>query len=70
LNRSRSGREVSGRIIERHFEDGADVKKGQLLFTIDPRPFQVQLSQAQGQLARDQAQLQNAQTRSGSISIN
>ncbi len=35
--------QVAGRITERHFQDGADLKKGQLLFTIDPRPFQAQL---------------------------
>src|SRR6476646_635784 len=32
--------EVSGRITELHFNDGADLKKGDALFTIDPRPFQ------------------------------
>ncbi len=47
--------QVSGKIIARHFEDGADLKKGDLLFEIDPRPFQAVLSQAQGQLAKDQA---------------
>jgi membrane fusion protein, multidrug efflux system len=36
------------------------VKAGELLATIDPRPFQVQLLQAEGQLARDEALLQNA----------
>ena len=35
--------EVSGAITEIHFADGADLKKGDLLFTIDPRPFQAQL---------------------------
>ncbi|MEO5717881.1 MAG: efflux RND transporter periplasmic adaptor subunit [Chthoniobacterales bacterium] len=38
--------QVSGQIIARHFEDGADVKKGDLLFTIDPRPYQAVLDQA------------------------
>src|SRR5690349_22790420 len=32
--------QVAGRILEQHFTDGANVKKGQLLFTIDPRPFE------------------------------
>ena len=41
--------EVSGRITEIHFADGADLKKGDLLFTIDPRPFQAQLNSARGQ---------------------
>lgn len=49
--------QVSGQIIERHFEDGAEVKKGDLLFTIDPRPYQASLDQARGQLAQAQAQL-------------
>ncbi len=49
--------QVSGQIIERHFKDGADVKKGDLLFTIDPRPFQAMLDQANGQVAQAKAQL-------------
>src|SRR4051794_38730361 len=36
--------QVSGRITEIHFVDGADVKPGDLLFTVDPRPFQAQLA--------------------------
>ena len=42
------------------FREGQFVSRGDLLAEIDPRPFQVQLEQAQGQLARDQAQLANA----------
>jgi multidrug efflux system membrane fusion protein len=49
--------QVSGQIISRDFQDGADVKKGDLLFTIDPRPFQAALEQAQGQLAQAKSQL-------------
>src|SRR5712691_1331287 len=49
--------QVSGQIIARHFQDGADVNKGDLLFTIDPRPYQAALDQAQGQLAQAKAQL-------------
>src|SRR6202011_974776 len=49
--------QVSGQIMARHFQDGADVKKGDLLFTIDPRPYQAALDQAQGQLAQAKAQL-------------
>jgi multidrug efflux system membrane fusion protein len=49
--------QISGQIIERHFADGADVKKGDLLFTIDPRPYQAALGQAQGALAQNRAQL-------------
>lgn len=46
--------QVSGRIIKIHFTDGADVKKGDLLFTIDPRPFEVALQQAEANVSRDQ----------------
>ena len=49
--------QVSGQIIERNFQDGADVKKGDLLFTIDPRPFQAALDQAKAQAALDQVTL-------------
>jgi multidrug efflux system membrane fusion protein len=49
--------QVSGRITEVHFVEGQDVKKGDLLFVIDPRPFQASLEQSQGQLKADQAQL-------------
>ena len=49
--------QVSGQIESREFRDGADVKKGDLLFKIDSRPFEAALTQAQGQLAQAQAQL-------------
>lgn len=49
--------QVAGRILERDFQDGAELKKGQLLFTIDPRPFQAQLDAAQAQLAQSRAAL-------------
>jgi multidrug efflux system membrane fusion protein len=54
--------QVSGRIDQRHFEDGAEVKKGQLLFTIDPRPFQAALDSAQAQLAQSKAALDLAKS--------
>ncbi|MCI0448027.1 biotin/lipoyl-binding protein, partial [bacterium] len=38
--------QLSGRITQIHFKDGADVKKGTLLFTIDQRPFEAQLNEA------------------------
>lgn len=53
--------QISGELISVHFREGQDVKKGDLLFTIDPRPFQAQLKQAEANLARDKAQLLNAQ---------
>jgi multidrug efflux system membrane fusion protein len=49
--------QVSGRITEIHFADGADLKKGDALFTIDPRPFQSQLDAAQANLAQSKAAL-------------
>src|SRR6266545_4611254 len=49
--------QVSGQIITRDFQDGADVKKGDLLFTIDPRPFQAVLDQDKAQAALDQVNL-------------
>jgi RND family efflux transporter MFP subunit len=53
---------VSGQITRIDFRDGIDVKKGQSLFEIDPRPFQAALEQAQGQAARAAATLTNAQS--------
>jgi len=49
--------QVSGKILQRHFQDGAEVKKGDLLFTIDPAPFQAALDQAKAQAVLDQVTL-------------
>jgi membrane fusion protein, multidrug efflux system len=49
--------QVSGRITKIHFADGANVKIGDVLFTIDPRPYQAQLNQAEANVAQAQAAL-------------
>jgi len=49
--------QVTGQIIARHFQDGSDVKQGDPLFTIDPRPYQATLDQAKAQAALDQVTL-------------
>jgi multidrug efflux system membrane fusion protein len=51
---------VDGQIVKVGFKDGDDVEKGQLLFQIDPRPFEAQLQQAQANLLKDKAQLEYA----------
>jgi len=52
--------QVTGVVTHAHFKEGQNVKKGQLLFTIDPRPYEAAVKQAEANLARDTAQLQNA----------
>lgn len=49
--------QISGQIIAREFKDGADVKKGDLLFRIDPRPYEAALASAQADLALNEATL-------------
>jgi membrane fusion protein, multidrug efflux system len=53
--------QVTGEIVGVHFTEGQDVKKGQLLFVFDPRPFEADLLRAQANLAQDEAKLQNAE---------
>ena len=57
--------QVTGYLLRQGYQEGAFVRKGQLLFEIDPRPFQAVLDQAQGQLAQAKAQLANAQAVQG-----
>jgi membrane fusion protein (multidrug efflux system) len=57
--------QVTGYIMRQGYQEGAFVKKGQLLFEIDPRPFQAALDQAEGQLAQAKALLANAQAVQG-----
>ncbi len=52
--------QVEGEVSKVHFREGQEVKKGEWLFTIDPRPFEALLQQARANLARDQALLENA----------
>ncbi len=52
---------VETTIVSVHFEDGAKVREGDLLFTLDARQIDAQIEQAEGMLAKDQAQLEGAQ---------
>jgi membrane fusion protein (multidrug efflux system) len=53
--------QVTGYLMKQAYQEGAFVKQGQLLFQIDPRPFQAALDQAEGQLAQSKALLANAE---------
>src|SRR5216684_3507454 len=57
--------QVAGYLLRQGYQEGAFVKKGQLLFEIDPRPFQAALDQAEGQLAQATAQLANSEAVQG-----
>lgn len=52
--------QVGGRIIERDFQDGESIKKGQILFVVDPRPYKAQVDSAQATLAQAKAALELA----------
>jgi membrane fusion protein (multidrug efflux system) len=53
--------QASGYLVKQNYKEGAQVSKGQVLFEIDPRPFQAALDQAKGQLAQAKGQVQQAQ---------
>jgi multidrug efflux system membrane fusion protein len=53
--------QITGEIVGVHFTEGQNVKKGQLLFTFDPRPFEADLLRAQANLAQDEAKAKNAE---------
>ena len=53
--------QVTGYLIRQNYKEGSHVSKGQILYEIDPRPFQAAVDQAKGQLAQAQAQLQLAE---------
>jgi multidrug efflux system membrane fusion protein len=52
--------QIGGILNHVHFKEGQDVRKGDILFTIDPRPYEAALKQAEANLAKDNAQLENA----------
>ena len=54
--------QVGGQVMERHFQDGENLKKGQLIFVIDPRPYKAQLDSAKANLAQVQAALELAKS--------
>lgn len=53
--------QIAGQLMSVHFAEGADIKKGDLLFEIDPRPYREALRQAEAALARDTAQMRQAE---------
>ncbi len=62
--------QVSGYLIRQTYREGTAVRKGDVLFEIDPRPFQAALDQAKGQLAQAKGQLGQAQAQLGLAQIN
>jgi membrane fusion protein, multidrug efflux system len=62
--------QANGYLIKQNYREGAEVQKGQVLFEIDPRPFQAALDQANGQLAQAKGQVQQAQAQLELAQIN
>jgi membrane fusion protein (multidrug efflux system) len=62
--------QVTGYLLTRNYKEGSFVRKGQVLFEIDPRPFQAALDQAKGQLAQAQAQLTQDQAQLATAEAN
>ncbi len=62
--------QASGYLIKQDYREGSQVAKGQVLFEIDPRPFQAALDQAKGQLQQAQGQVRQAQAQLGLAQIN
>jgi membrane fusion protein, multidrug efflux system len=62
--------QASGYLVRQNYKEGAEVAKGQVLFEIDPRPFQAALDQAQGQLEQARGQVQQAQAQFQLAQIN
>jgi len=62
--------QANGYLIKQNYLEGAQVTKGQILFEIDPRPFQAALDQAKGQLAQAKGQVEQAQAQLGLAIIN
>jgi len=61
--------QVSGYLLSQHYTEGSVVRKGQLLFALDPRPFQAALDQARGQLAQANAQKLQAEANQGKTQL-
>src|SRR5262249_40875969 len=62
--------QVNGYLVRQNYREGSPVRKDQVLFEIDPRPFQAAVDQAEGQVAQAKGQLAQAQAQQGLAQIN